>query len=501
MVFAELRKREGYISGLVALEKVFPSRARSWTKKFIFVAAPIFMMTLFNFSNLLIVSSNFLFGVFLLITTLWLLLFMLDCFYYAHYFYGTIFSIREWGVDSGPDVVPFEVLEIVSGTHSSDLTEGFLNSRAGLDIAKRLGLEEGAVEKFLTGDRNRRYADSVNFPDRLTLTLYATTVFDADANLADFLRSRGITREFFVGAASWVSHIYQSRKEVYRWWGRDALGRIKGVGKEWAVKEVYLLKEFGEFLRAEEEDLTFKREIDDLERALARPAYPNALVVAKDVSEFMATVTGLASRINDGTALSQISHKKLLVLDTEAMEKTALTNEQFSSLVTNLFTQAHFAGHIIFVIKDFPSFVFSFKKRDLDVIQILSPFLSSPDIQVIGFSIRDIYEKVLQNESALLSRFQLLQVERDAKVVVIRALENKVFEIERRANLFFTYQALVDIVDRASAEVTGSDIAIEDRALSIFQTTVRRLVGSMGKNGGRILKEKSRRRVTVADVK
>lgn len=497
MIFAELRKKEGYISGLVALERTVSSRNRSWIKKFILVAAPIFMMVLFNFSEQFIVSAEFMYGIFLLITAAWFTIFMLDCFYYAHYFHGTHFSIKEWGVESGPDVIPFEILEIVSRTHPADLIEGFLESRAGRDICARLGINPLDLEKFISGKRERTYADSVNFSDRITLTLYAASVFDADTSLRVFLQKKNIEREAFVGAASWVSYIYQNKKEAFRWWGRDALGRIKGVGKEWAVKEVYLLKEFGDFLISQEEDVTFKREIDDLERSLAQTAYPNALIVAKDQSEFMATVSGLGSRINDGTALSQIVHKKLLVLDTEAIEKSAATSSEFSSLITSLFTQAYYAGNIIFVIKDFSSFVFSFKKRDLDIINILAPFLGSSDIQVVAFSIHDIYEKVLKNESALMSRFRKIFVERDARAVVIRALENKVFVLERKTGLFFTYQSLLGIVDHASDLVT-EDNSIEDRALSILRTLVRDLVSD--KNLIKSSKKKPHR-VSAEDVR
>jgi hypothetical protein len=468
MTFAELRKKEGRISGLVALEKVLPARSRSWIKKFIIVAAPIFMMTLFNFGNQHFISINFIAGVFLLFTASWLIIFLLDCFYYSHYFQGSRFAIKEWGVDSGLDSVPFEIIEIVSHTHPADATAGFFESRAGKDILTRLGFTQAEITSFVSSSREKVYADSLTLPDRLTLALYAGAIFDADKSLGEFLNKKGITREFFIGASSWVSYIYQSRKDAFRWWGRDALGRIKGVGKEWAVKEVYLLKEFGHFLTPHDEDLTFKREIDELERALARTMYSNALILANDLSECMSTINGLASRISDGTALSQIVHKKLLVIDHEAIEKAAVTSQEYNQLITNLFDQANYAGHIIFVIKDFPSFVLAFKKRDLDIIKIMGPYLSSPDVQVIAFSLKDIYEKALVNESALMSRFQRILVERDGRSVIIRALENKLFEVERKTGLFFTYQSLVAIADLASQNKVQDEIT-EDEAVRILR--------------------------------
>lgn len=501
MTFSELRKKEGRVSGLVALERAIPRRIRARAKSFLLLVAPLALMAIVFFEEetkgwgIISLSQDTLYGIILLSIASWLVIFMLDSFYYAHYFSGSRFSLPEWGIGRRDFAIPYEILEIVSHTHSGDLTAGFLESFAGRDILARLDISEKKAEEFILKNRNRVFADSIVFAEPVTLPVYAAKVFDADKGFAEFLHAFGVNREDVVATAAWVASIYERRKETHRWWGRDSLGRIKGVGKEWSQGDTFLLEKYGAFVQPENNSILFKKEIDELEQVLARTTGADALLVADVSSEFKAVLAGLAGRIADGSVLPQLEHKKLLVLNEVLLDEQ--TGEQqdggqkggsaetFEILLTKILNEAVNAGHIVLVIPNLPLLVETAKKHGVDIVELLNPFLTSSELQIIAFSLKDSYNTSLSHHTELMSRFERIFIENEEAAVIVRALEHKVYDIERMTHLFFTYQSLASITE--SAERYFSSELVQDKALDIFDELVPRLIQKRQK-GARIVR-------------
>ena len=231
MTFSDIKKKEGRISGLVAIERALPDNIRSKIKKFLILFVPFIMLGLFIFEEQSIVSPNLLYGLMFLIGAAWLKIFMLDCFYYSHYFLGAKFTIPEWGVTKYNHGIPYEVLEIVSQTQVGDITRGFLESLAGRDIFDHIKISKEKISSFLDGDRKKVYTSSVTFLEPISLSSYVSAILGADKFFVDFLAANGVTPENFLSATVLVSDIYERRKETYRWWGRDSLSRIKSGRK------------------------------------------------------------------------------------------------------------------------------------------------------------------------------------------------------------------------------------------------------------------------------
>ncbi len=474
MIFSDIRKKEGRISGLVALERALPRGARAKAKKFIFLILPFVMMGLLFFEEQSFIPIEFLYAVVLLGTAAWLIIFMLDCFYYAHYFEGAHFSIHEWGLKKHEQTIPFEVLEIISHTHAADLTAGFLKSRSGSDVLKRLNISHDAMEGFLATAREKIYTETIVFPEPVTLSSYAATVYDSDAIFSAFLSAHEVEREEIIAAASWISAIYERKKEMFRWWGRDSLGRIKAVGKEWAKTETSLLERFGTFAKQQEGDVLFKKEIDELEKILAREAHPPILLIADKINKLMSVISGLTSRIEDGFALPQIAHKEILILDIHSIDEASTQPGQFEILLTELFSQALESGDLILVFNNFPAFMAAAQKHKVDPMAFLAPYLSSPDMSIVAFSLDTLYEKTIRPDTKLLEKFARLFVECEDQLIIIRAIEHAVFDIERVSHTMFTYQAVAALAEKACADVAVS--IQENRALNTLKELLPKLV-------------------------
>ena len=212
MIFTELRKKEGRISGLVALERTISRKKRAKVKEFLLLVAPLIMMFALFFEEKAIIPLETLYGLTFLVIAAWLVIFMVDCFYYSHYFKGAHYSLPEWGTRSREKTIPYEVLEIVSHTEHADLTGGFLASNAGRAIMSRLDVPTDIVDSFIHSNRQKTYADPVIFSEPVTLVSYAEKVFAVDQSFVSFLTQHQINKNDFIDTADWVSSIYERKR-------------------------------------------------------------------------------------------------------------------------------------------------------------------------------------------------------------------------------------------------------------------------------------------------
>ena len=484
MTFPELRKKEGKIMGLVAVDHLFSDRMGSMLKKFLLIGVPFLIVAILSYEWLTFFPINLLYGLMLLDIAALILVFMFDAFYYAHYFKGMHTAIPEWGIPT-ENRVPYEVLDIVSRTSTADFTGGFLLSTAGKTILARLNISSEIVDLFYVSERNKLYADPITI-DGTDLCSYAAAVFDNDKAFVHFLSEHGVGRNDFLNATSWVSDIYEKKKEMYRWWGRDALGRIRGIGKDWTKHEAEILERFCYFAEPKDEESVFKKEISTLERHIARSSQKKVLMIADEYRKLEAILSGLAERITDGATLPPLQHKKLLILNTVKLDDEVQAEGRFETILREIFTEATIADDIILVIKNFPFLIYAAKKRGLDLHTVLAPYLSSTVLSIIALSTREGHGELVKPDKNFTTHFDQYHVEADNKKIILRALQHKAIEIERKADIFFTYQSLATLAD--IADKTKGEHMAEHRALRLFIELAPKLV------------KKEVRTVTVSDV-
>jgi hypothetical protein len=138
-------------------------------------------------------------------------------------------------------------------------------------------------------------------------------------------------------------------------------------------------------------------------------------------------------------------------------------------------------------IKDFPGFVREVKKHNIKVGELLKPYLSSRDFQMIAFSGHDGYEKTLKSDPELISKLKIIHIESEKLSIIVRALEGECFNFERQTKIHFSYQALVAIAGSAIEKYPGHDSYAQ--ALEIFN-----------KLGPKLVKNKIKK-VTVKNMK
>ncbi len=384
----------------------------------------------------------------------WLCAFLLRAFYYSTYFQD-IEAILPEPLSPRRPAIRFEVACAFSLCRTDALGE-FLTSRFGFLTMLRLGLSAEEVVLFLKASAPAKAETfSIVVPEKTVVGLadIARSLFRADESLRRFFAERAIDEPSFAGAAEWVARSESQYKHALRFFGRDALGRIPGIGKDWAYGETALLARYATEItehsafRALGESSFGTREAEEVERVLSRGREANVMLVGEEGVPKLSVMVRVAREIIAGTILPPLEHKRIFVFDgapfvSALHEKAALEAE-----LTRLLSEAMYAGNIIFVFDNFHTFFEATRSLGSDALALLDPFLDSPNIQIVAVVETSVFHQLLEPNPKVRERFERVQVAGVGAEAAIPILEDIALREEYRHKVFFTYQAL-----RATAE-------------------------------------------------
>lgn len=359
-------------------------------------------------------------------------------------------------------------------TQRDDLTKSFMMYRYGREILLRAGLFDEGIRDFLASERTKLSVDLIPLLPQAFTTLedVATFIYETDAPFANFLRAKGIKESDFLGAASWVSRVRMEYKKRIRWWSRDNLGRVRGIGRELSYGVAFNLRSYmrpleSSFLSGAIKDTSYANAIiHEVEGALTREKASNALLIGEKGAGALDMLVSLGKRMKEGDSLGSLMGKRLIVFDTQSFIATHNTKQLFETAFLKLFSEAQKAGHIIVVLEDIPGFLKSADSIDVDLSELLERFLESPDIQIVGTSVPALFHGYLEKKPSMLRQFALIYLEDANHESSLHVLEEASRSLERKYNLYFTYQSLKRIVETAEQYIVEG--VMPDKALSIL---------------------------------
>ncbi len=428
-----------------------------------------------QFLNLIEFYRGVFVGGLLIALSLWLLIRSLQAFYDSYYYLGHHTVLPEFGLASAKLAVTFEAAEVLNDTsRRGDFTAALLHSRLGRRACYRLGLSGELIEEFLAHRSHVPNQDDLkiskaNPAEPFTFQDIAVSVLNSDTELFKFLTAVNVNAADFTGAAGWVERVERYFRGHARFWGRDELGRIQGIGKDWAYGGAYTLERFAHDITdravlslGEEISAERVKERDELEAILARSGEANALLVADEGAGAMEVVQALSERIRDGSVLPPLEHKRIFLFDANSFIAYAKDKAKFESELLHILKESVHAGNVILTMADLPSFIASAKSIGSDAVSLMDPFLASPHFQMIAMAAPGAFHGSLEEDGKILHRFEKITVkERDEKAI-LEALEDDALVEESRGGVFFTYQAigaLARSVRRYFTEGVASDKA------------------------------------------
>lgn len=420
------------------------------------------------------------YGMLLLVFCIRFPLFMLEAFYRSYYFTAlenATSAETALGTRSARDApVDFELASLIHRTASDDLTLGFFVSRLGGEVALRAGITPEMLERFMNGPRTKVRFSQVTIPAEggITLSAYALALRAADSALNQFLFASGVSDELFAQAATWTARRNRRRALKERWWSRENLGRIPGIGKTWSYGETYILERYGHdmvhdpaYSIATESIPQEHDPLSALETALAKSNQANALLLANDVNEPRVLLARLAKLIRRGYVLPPLEHKQVFLVDPEAIIASHHDKGSFERECGLMLNQAVRAGNIILAFSNLPGATESARTIGVNLLEWLTPYLSSDMIQVVAIAETGAYHRVLLSQSAVAGLFEVVRIpESKEENEGVLMLEDFTSHLEAESGIIVSYPALVRIYDGATRYFP--DAVMPDKAVDLL---------------------------------
>ncbi|MDP3875049.1 MAG: AAA family ATPase [bacterium] len=439
------------------LESVLPRRFRGIIEKIAFL---LFVL----FSLLSVARSSFL-GLALIFFSFGLALFLLDCFYYSYYFKRS----KEAGRFA------FELALVVLGSPRGDITYGFTSSHLGQEILWRCGIDRESQKSFLSNRKARISTEEFKLSDdRSVFRAYLEGLWISDVEFKDFILTHHVTEEDFLGAGTWTTSVRFNISQSKRWWNRENLLKTDSIGRSWSYGTSYSLMKYARPLMISGSIMDegyHREEAKLLEVVLSRSREANALLVGDDGVGKMEVLEELHRLVEKGEASKMLQNKQMWVFETFLLSTAAGNGQIFERELIKLLKESERAGNIIFVIPNMSVFLESGNVYGVSVLSILIPFLSSSQMQIVGISNTDEYQRRLEPLGDIKQHFEKVTVHPVDENVLVNMLESEVMYLENQVRVIISYPALSEavvsakryFVDRPVADV-ATDLLVESVA-------------------------------------
>ena len=466
MNYAELRKILAPWKPVFALERAFPKKLRKIIKALLsFLVVGSFAAALLQSAGTISGSSEKSEGLLYLSLSLWLVLFLLDCFHNSHFFKRSKAAGR-FGL---------ELALIVFNTPRTDATKGFVNSLLGREILLRSGIMPLETRKFLASRKTIVPVEKIKLPEhRAVFRAYLSALLAADSEFKNFILSKNITEEDFLGAASWSASVSFEEARARRWWSRENLLKIHPIGRSWSYGRAYALMKYAKPLRissiSSSEGL-HAEEAKLLEIILSRSSGANAILVGEDGSGKMEVLEELHRMMEKGEAAKVLEDKEIWVFEPSLLAASTEDAEVFERELLKVLRESERAGNVVFVIPNFSKFLEAGNRYGVSVLSILSPFVASSKLQIVGVSNADEFERNLEHIGDIKQQFEKVTVHPIDENHLVGILKSEVGRLEKELGVFITYPAVAEailaakkyFVDRPLADA-ASDLLVEAAA-------------------------------------
>ena len=376
---------------------------------------------------------------------------------YHNYFYFLGFNSVIGLTDKKDTGVTYEVADIVL-KNRTDVTAAFVSSPLGEEILLRSGLEKEAIATYVSSERRKIHDVTIEITEHeiFTIVRLGNYLLRHDKSFEQFLHDAGIQQDAFTGALHWVASRIHQEKRKKRWWSKDQLSKVSGLGREWSYGRTYQLEQFAKNIRTSAVFSTplmhsayAEEKVSEIESILAREKSSNVLLIGDPGVGKIDLLITIERRMEMGTALNAISGQHITILDTDKLFTTYETKQDFEFGFVSLLTEATRAGNTIIVFENISTFIAQAKSIDVYIPELLDTFLATPQLHIIATDTPGAYHTHLETKGAFVRHFQEVLIEAPDLGTTIRVLQDLVYEYEHKHKLLFTYSALEAVASSA----------------------------------------------------
>ncbi|WP_462394476.1 ATP-dependent Clp protease ATP-binding subunit [Lentilactobacillus parabuchneri] len=255
-----------------------------------------------------------------------------------------------------------------------------------------------------------------------------------------------------------------------------------------------LARDLTEMARQDRLDPTVGRdlEVKRVVQILARRTKNNPVLIGEPGVGKTAIAEGLAERIVNGDVPGDMAKKRLMMLDMGSLVAGTKYRGEFEDRLKKVIDEIYQDGNIILFIDELHTLIGAGGAEGaIDASNILKPALARGELQLIGATTLDEYQKYIESDAALERRFAKAMVDEpttDETVEILKGLRPKYEQhhhveitdeaIDAAVNLSNRYisdrflpDKAIDLMDEAAAKVRidhlqNSDVADDHKKLS-----------------------------------
>jgi ATP-dependent Clp protease ATP-binding subunit ClpA len=475
MDYKTLSEKLAKYTPAIKLEKIIPSGWRKFLKTASLILTLVFLFVSVASTFYQTIPAQIFQGLAEITCGLWLLFFCLDAFQSSLYFDDLPLMARETFFKNPEMPGSFLTALAVSGK-GANLSARLFKSSVGKMLAMRLEIPanerpDADVDGALSISNYNAATFSINPDGENLFEEFISALYHSDKSFADFLFKYAVREKELRGAGRWLSEKSEKEKRKQRFWGRDNLGRVPGIGKDWSYGQTYALQKYGGRL---EEVFDFgsrglgshTKEVSEIESILSRQSEGNILLVADDDLEKEDIVVEFCKKIYSGKTLPALEHKVIFVLNIGEMAVAGASKDSFEKEFLAVMNEAERAENIILFVTDLPGAISAATALGSDVLSLMNPYMSSSVLQIIaGSDIKNFHQRI-ENNITLSEKFEKIILNEDDEDSLVGLLEERADDLEERTGVFFSYPAILEIAQNASRYFTGQ--VISDKALDIL---------------------------------
>ena len=225
-----------------------------------------------------------------------------------------------------------------------------------------------------------------------------------------------------------------------------------------------------------------KDEIKRLIQILSRRTKNNPCLVGEPGVGKSAIVEGLAQAIAAGNVPDNMRGKRLIMLDLTSMVAGTKYRGEFEERIKNVIDEVRLNGNFLLFIDEIHTMIGAGGAEGaMDASNILKPYLSRGEIQLIGATTIAEYRKYIEKDPALERRFQPVSVEEPTEEMTVKILAGLRSEFEEHHQVTITDEALEAAAKLAERYI--NDRFLPDKAIDVIDEAAARVrLGSVKKD-------------------
>jgi ATP-dependent Clp protease ATP-binding subunit ClpA len=345
----------------------------------------------------------------------------------------------------------YKLLEAVTKTERGEfiLNEMGLERDHLLEIAKpEIGNEK--IVPFLV----EAAANMQRFGARkMDADIVLYTLFSREGAFENLLNSLDLSLADMEMIVKWENYHAAVWHKDKGWSPAGLIKSFGGMGRKWVMGFNDVLDSITEDIsqnilyRGEHKVTIHLDRLKDAMHVLSRSSQHNIIITGDDGSGKQTFVENIAYQLR--LQESQQGYAYTHVLKLKAQDLLSGVHDPDTVLLGAL-KRADHQGHYILVIENIGLFL---RSGDAKIAGVLTKFLQSKNINIIGIADTKEYHRYIKTNTALESQFEVISLEPTVFADTMSVLMEEYFSIEDRQHTHVTYKALKGIIDLADRYV------------------------------------------------